>query len=304
VFDDSYYSIWPAIEAMHDRNMAGNVAVIGIYASQNKKGYLSRQDLHKIQDEYGWSVANHTWFHKDVLTAYAAPDLYHELDSDILRGAEFLVNNGLNSAPNWFIFPHGTVNQKEIEIISKYYKFSRTTQLNPEAYPFVDPYRVKTFGVQNDTSVADVEKAIDDAVNFKQTLFLTFHRINARPTDRPGYPIKDFEQILDYLVKRKANVMSFAQFDESNGVSANKITIPPNISDQLSLDFQVVDNSHAGLYKLLLIITVTIVMIILVYVFLVRYLIKTIKPELTVIVSVIGILPLNIRKPRIKKRKK
>ncbi len=248
VFDDGYDSIIPAADVMKKYNIRGNVAVIGSNSLGTEVGYLSLQELQKLQNEYGWNMANHSWSHKNALEWYAPKNNYSDLEDDIVKGAEYLIENKINTAPNWYIYPNGANNTKIKEIVAKYYKFARTTQQQVEVYPFGDPLRVKNYLVQNNTPTNAVQKAIDDAKNYKQTLFLTFHRIHSTSSDKSGFEISSFEEIMKYLSAQQMPVKTLSELDVDNGVPLNELTISHN-PQQLLLSVKVVDHSLPAVVK-------------------------------------------------------
>ena len=65
-----------------------------------------------------------------------------------MQNALWLEANGINSAPNWLIYPHGTTNQVLESVVGKYYMFGRTTVDDPTAYPYGDSHAVNNFEIQ------------------------------------------------------------------------------------------------------------------------------------------------------------
>ncbi len=232
VFDDGSSSILPAAQALEQYGYPANVAVIGKYSSNVTNGYLTVPQLRSLQTA-GWSMINHSYYHQDALQAYYYT---HHLDAyrdDILQGANFLENNGLDSDPNWFIYPHGAANATTEAIVGQYYKFARGELSAPEVFPFGNPYKVKSFLVNDTTSPASVEAAITDAQKYNLTLLLTFHRIKANAKDQSGYDLGNFQTILQYMRQNKVTPLSFNQLDAANGVSINHLQIASGSLPQL-----------------------------------------------------------------------
>ncbi|HEY5668073.1 MAG TPA: polysaccharide deacetylase family protein, partial [Candidatus Saccharimonadales bacterium] len=232
VFDDGFASIKPAARVINKLGFKATVAVIGKYPDRKQPGYLSLGDLHNLKDQ-GWSLINHSYDHQDAVARYFDASDMASYQKDVLGGAAFLAKNGLSTDENWYIDPHGISNTTTEAIAGKYYKFIRTTLKGPEAYPFANPKVVKTFGVQDDTPAASVKKAIDDANAYHQTLFLTFHRIHSAPTDKGGYDLGQFTEIMNYLKATNTPVMSLNQLDAANGVPMNHLRIEEGYPSQL-----------------------------------------------------------------------
>lgn len=238
IFDDGYASILPAADLMNKLGIKGNVAVISGNVEKKNKSSLSLQEITKLQNDYGWSIVNHSWYHKEALTTYYKTKKLNDLESDILKGARYLEDNGISTDPNWYIYPHGETNQELRNIVGKYYKFARTVQNEPEVFPFGENLAVKSFSVQNDTPSQAVAKAIADAKKYKLTLFLTFHRIQSNPTDKPGYTFENFTSVMNDLKKQNISVKTLKELDESNGVEIRKINFIPGKPEQI--DFKII----------------------------------------------------------------
>lgn len=261
VFDDGYDSILPAAAYLHAKGMPANVAVIGKYVEIPSRGHLNLRELRMLQDQWGWNMVNHTWYHADAVTAYYRYRM-HKLGAyaaDIVRGAEFLKHAGLDSAPNWFVYPHGATNATLKRVVGRYYKFARTTDNEPETYPFGDPLVVKTLEFQHagnageggvskaSTTPAQVAHAVADTERFHSTLILTFHRIHSVASDRPGCPLTVFRQIVDDIHRQGVPVVTLSQLDQMNGVPQdNEVYFKPGVASQIQVHIEVGPDPHPG----------------------------------------------------------
>jgi hypothetical protein len=228
VFDDGYQSILPAAAYMHRNGMPGDVAVIGKYVDYPTQDYLNVFQLRALQNKWGWNMVNHTQEHLDAVHDYYDRHDLTGYENDILQQATWLEANGLNSAPNWFIYPHGSTNSAVEKVVGRYYMFARGITDNPDSYPFGDRHDVNDFeiqypgdgegGVTGFTSPAQVLAAVKSAQRYDTTLILTFHRIHSEPSDLPGYPLALFKKIIDGIRTSGIKVMTFSQLDRSNGI--------------------------------------------------------------------------------------
>jgi hypothetical protein len=244
VFDDGYNSILPAARYLRSAGMAGDVAVIGKYVELPSQGHLTLQDLRMLQNSWGWNMVNHTQSHVDASLTYRHPLRPGAFEQDILGGAAFLERAGLNSAPNWLVYPHGAIDAALEPVVRRLYKFARVTDDQPEAYPFGDPLRVKTLEIQPAdgegvatgvlTSPGDVQRAVLDAKRFHTPLILTFHRIHSEAADPPGYPLAYFEEIVDGIRRAGIEVTTLSGLDALLGVPEdNHIDIRPGSASQI-----------------------------------------------------------------------
>lgn len=249
VFDDGYESILPAAEYMHSKGVPGNVGVIGRNVKVPTRGNLNVFQLRRLQDEYGWNMANHSQRHVDAVENYHPRRAYGAYERDILDGAQTLEQLGLNSAPNWYIYPHGTTNSRLEATVGRFYSFARVTDPGTDAFPFGSPRRVRAFGLSSPgdlkdgshdhikaTPVHEAVAAIRDAKRYRSTLFLTAHRIKSTPSDRPGYPLEMFKQVVDAVVAEGLPVKTLSELDAMNGViGTDTTTVTPAVPSLITV---------------------------------------------------------------------
>lgn len=227
IFDDGYRSILPAAELMHEHSLKGNVAVIADRVESASNGYLDLQTLRMLQDEYGWNMVNHSRHHARPESYYAGPIGIEELDADITSGARFLIEHGLNSAPNWYVYPFGSFDDSMKEIVGRYYRFARTTNRGGATFPFADPLAVESVpsdsveagDVRQFVQAADLVDRVAQIVSEGNSAIVGFHRIGSRESTPPGYDYKDFASFINFLVKNEIPVLTLSEFDAHNGVS-------------------------------------------------------------------------------------
>ncbi len=236
VFDDGYQSILPAIEAMRQRGLKGNIGVIADRVDGHMNGYLNLALLQKFQNEYGWNIVNHSRHHVPAAERYGGDIGASELEQDITSGARFLVDNGINSAPNWYIYPFSSLDESTKAVVGKYYRFARTTQRGGAPFPFADPLGVTTISSDAVESgegkvfvpIDNLIGRVDEAVAKDDPVIVTFHRIRSRDTDPPGYELADFTDFLDHVVASGVPVLTFSEFDAWNGVDIPEMKVNDN----------------------------------------------------------------------------
>jgi len=236
IFDDGWASIMDVADLMKKYEMSANTAVIT--SAIGKKKYLSIEEIKKLQNEYGWNIANHSELHKNAVFEYDRVNDLAGFDNDTQNALQFLIQNKINSAPNWYIYPDGSTNEAVKKIIGKYYKFARATTIIPQPFPFPDPLEVGVFQVYSDrASVSDVYNAIEDAKKYKQTLFLMFHKISKdTPSVFTEYSIDNFESILKKIQMEKVKVVTLSELDRENNIPETIFTVYDAKQDQLSID--------------------------------------------------------------------
>ena len=242
IFDDGYKSILPAAAIMNSYGIKGNVALIS--GQVDKLGYLSLDNVKMLQNEYGWNIINHSRDHKNAVLNYY-PDALRDFEYDILGGAKFLNENNLNSAPNWYVYPHGATNNTIKNVVGKYYRFARITRTAKEAFPFDNPLEINAFSVRDDTLSDRVLSVVDDATSNNSIQFLTFHRIKQNPPtdEKGGYPIDNFKRLIAGLSARDTRVLTLNELDEINGIPQNEWIIKDKIPEQIALKVHVAKNN-------------------------------------------------------------
>ncbi len=259
VFDDGWDSILPAATYLHKYHAPGNVAVIGMDTSNARPHRLNRYDLQMLQDRWGWNIVNHTQDHRNAVTAYAGAGGLAAYRLDILQGAKLLQDDHLDSAPDWLIYPHGAIDARLEHVVNGLYRFARTTNNAPDAYPFGDPLRIKTLEVFGDpahfTTPAEVARAARDAVRFRSTLILTFHRIHSRASDGgeahapTTYPLTAFEQLVDRVRATGIKIVTLTGLERMLGVPLNnRLLFHPGRPSQIEAAVSIRDHGHRGFW--------------------------------------------------------
>jgi hypothetical protein len=258
IFDDGYQSILRAAAYLHQNGLPANVAVIGKYVDYPTEGHLNLYQLHQLQNDWGWDMVNHTQQHVDGIEDYYDQNNLSDYAKDILQQAAWLESNGLNSAPNWFVYPHGDTNAALEGVVGKYYMFARVTADNPEAYPYGDDHAISDLEVQYPGDEGDagsaglttpnyIDWAIKQAVAYHSTLILTFHRIHSVSTDPVGYPLALFKKTVDDIRQSRIRVLTLSQLDRSNGVPlTNRIYYKPAQPSQITVGILARDQGGAN----------------------------------------------------------
>ncbi|MGH8399189.1 MAG: polysaccharide deacetylase family protein, partial [Gammaproteobacteria bacterium] len=231
VFDDGYQSILPAAQYMREKSMRGDVAAIGKYVDNPTPDHLNLYQLKSLQNNWGWDIVNHTQEHVDAVQSYYDNHDLGGYASDILQQAAWLEANHLNSAPNWLIYPHGSINEPLEHVVSRYYMFARVVADNPDASPYGDPHAISDFEIQYPgdgeggdvgyTPPSEVLATVHEAIAHHLTVILTFHRIHSEASDPPGYPLALFKRVVNGISASGIKVMTLSQLDRSNGVPTN-----------------------------------------------------------------------------------
>ncbi len=255
MFDDGYQSIMPAASYLHQNGMAGNVSVVGEYVDYPTQGYLNLYQLKALQNNWGWDMVNRGQQYTGAVIPPYGPLNTSGYAEKVLQQAAWLTANGLNSAPNWFIYPGDDTDAELEHLISRYYMFARVDADHSDAYPYGDPLAVGDLeihypgdegagdegdcGCTGFTSPSEILSAVHQAIAHHLTLILVFHRIHSEPSDPPGYPLPLFKQVVGEIRHSGIKVMTLSQLDRSNGVPVqNRIYYDPALSAQITVSIE------------------------------------------------------------------
>jgi hypothetical protein len=243
IFDDGWSSVMDAAKIMNKYGIKGNVSTIT--GSVGTGRYLTLNNLKTLQNNYGWNIINHTSLHKDAVNEYVDNSNLRGFDNDIGDALQYLIQNNINSAPNWFIYPDGKTDGFIKKIVGRYYKFARATIDGPELFPFAEPLEVKIFSVySNQVDTKDVHNAISDAVKYNQTIMLMFHKFSkGTPSVQTEWPLSEFDAILKDIKEQEIKVVTLSELDKEHGIPETKFTIHDFVPQQFDLDISV--NSNA-----------------------------------------------------------
>ena len=246
VFDDGWSSVLDAAKIMNKYKIKGNVAVIT--NSVEKKRYLTLDNLKTLQNNYGWNIVSHSNLHKDAIKTYINNNDTKGLDADIRDALQYLIQNNINSAPNWYIYPDGSTDSIVEQIINKYYKFARSTIAAPALFPFANQFEAGVLSVYSDrTEPIDVHNAVSDAIKYHQTLFLMFHKFSkGSPSTYTEYSLGDFDEIINDIEKQGVKVITLSEFDNENNIPKTEFILHNAEPEQFSLDITSIPNTNTN----------------------------------------------------------
>ncbi|MDC1205329.1 heparinase II/III family protein [Candidatus Pacebacteria bacterium] len=247
IFDDGWDSVSDAAKLMNEYGMKGNVAVItGSIGSYNR--YLTLQELQALQNEHGWDIVNHTDLHKNATVEYVYTNNLEGYEKDVTDALHYLISNDINSAPNWFVYPHGKTGSSIKNIVGKYYKFARATIDSPESFPFAEPLEVKVFSAySHDANSRDIHYAVRDAIKYDQTLMLMFHKFSeGSPSVFTEWQLSEFDAILKDIKAQGIKVVTLSELDKENGVPDTEFTVHEFVPQQYDLDISERQNANSS----------------------------------------------------------
>lgn len=164
------------------------------------KKFLTWDELKELSEKYHWEVGDHTQNHYPLTERTK-----EQKEEEIIGSKKKLVEHGYG--PVSFASPQGDYNPESLSIIMKHFASHRGFKDKGNNDWLYDGALLSVKQVQEGTSVEDVKKAIDSAIELEQWLILVFHDIKDSPSSDPEkyeYATAKLDEIAKYA-KEKQN---------------------------------------------------------------------------------------------------
>jgi peptidoglycan/xylan/chitin deacetylase (PgdA/CDA1 family) len=208
-FDDGYVEHYSAAAPWMARyGLRGTAYVMPDQVGE--VGYMDLEQLHELQDRYGWDVASH----------YVRPftDLGSEvLEAVILETRGFLEREGFASAEH-LAYPLGKYDsQTVLPLVQRYFTTARLASGGPETLPPADPYRLRAINVLPTTGPEEILDAARRAVRNGEWLILMFHFLVESPASDTEYALDDFRHTIELLADAGIEVKPLSEVWQEYG---------------------------------------------------------------------------------------
>ncbi|MCA9356875.1 polysaccharide deacetylase family protein [Candidatus Nomurabacteria bacterium] len=201
-FDDGWLSQYTA--ALPAIKEAGFKATFYITTQQifdnGYDGFVSIQQIKNLYAD-GMEIGNHTRTHPHLTDLTA-----RQQKAEITGASKDLASWGIPSVAS-VAYPYGEYNNTTINKVKKDGLKSGATTNNGSVNPYTNPYVLNGSTVLKTDSVANVKNRIDAAMENKEWLILSFHRIDYSG-DLYSYTPEDFSAVIDYLKSQKVPVVT------------------------------------------------------------------------------------------------
>lgn len=189
---------------MRTAGMPGTFYIISQQILDNQfAGYMSKAEIQQLYS-FGEEIAAHTRTHPHL------PDLPREQQQQEIAGSRQDLLSWDVGPIHSFSYPYGSFSTGTINLV-KDSGFTNAVGISDGGVTLgTDPFVLPRFTVENTTSPADIEKAIDDAIINKQWLILSFHYIDTG-NDQYSITPANFQQVIDYLKQKGVPVITVAQ---------------------------------------------------------------------------------------------
>jgi len=202
-FDDGYdehYSV--AAKLMSEHGLRGTAYVMP--DQLGAPGYMKLEELHTLQDRYGWDVGAH---HKDPFTGIRNEELHWV----IWETHEFLDREGFAAAEH-LAYPLGKYDTRTVlPLVRHYFTTARLASGSPETLPPGDPYRLRAMNVLSATEPEEILAAAKRADSNGEWLILMFHFLVAAPEHDTEYALDKFARAVELLADAGVEVRPLSE---------------------------------------------------------------------------------------------
>ncbi len=162
---------------------------------------MTLEQLYKLRDQHHWEVGGHSL----TLASHNLPNGLNSLEPESALKAEmdglreWLDEHGFSR--DSFAYPKGGANQRVRKFVSRDYCAGRVTARGPETVPPRDLYTLRGWSINGlESDAADIENVIDQAVDEKSWLILSFHDlIGGTPDEETEFQDGEFDDVVDHV---------------------------------------------------------------------------------------------------------
>ena len=204
-FDDA----WDAhhdivLPKLNDADLTGTFYIVSQrFEEDGFPAFMTLEEVQNIRNS-GHEIGSHTRTHRALTSLSTA--LQHEEIEDSKQDLEDL---GLGPIIT-FAYPFGDYDADVLSIVKNTpYEAARAT-IGGDVTPSSDRYQLERFSVESDTTLTEVQNAIDNALENDEWIILVFHRIDYSGLQYSTTP-ETFRAIVDLVKSKNAFVPTIAE---------------------------------------------------------------------------------------------
>lgn len=199
-FDDGYESVYQnAVPLLKRAGIPASFYIITSTYKKNAPSYMKRQEILDLAAQ-GHEIGVHTRTHPHL------PEIPPEKAVVEIRGArDDLKDLGIHART--FAYPYGEYNESIVRDVEQLgFSGARTTRgsFNDRN---TNPFLLRLYDVQARTSIDDIKREVDAALDQKVWLILLFHKVEDSDEQ---YNIRPdvFKTLVEYLVSRRVKMVT------------------------------------------------------------------------------------------------
>lgn len=205
VFDDGWKTAYnEALPILEAAGFKSTQYIVTETYKENFEGFMTGEDILDLASR-GHEIGAHTRTHIDLTTVSPS-----RLLEEVAGSRQDLLDLGVPLVST-FAYPYGSYNDKIIAAVKNAgFKAARSIIEGLNFASGLDPYLLKWQGPEVTTAVSQMKSWIDEAIDQKGWLILSFHEINNLGTQY-STPPADLAAVVDYLKKKGIKVVTVAE---------------------------------------------------------------------------------------------
>lgn len=223
-YDDSYRNQYTVAKPHLDKygypGTAYTISKNVIDGNAGNTNWLTTQMLKDMRNYSRWEIALHGWdlsAHSRAHAGYTSaqgvtygsnPMTPKELDTDIDRNLQWLIDNGLTDGFAGHCQPQGRFNPASQAVLTRRTAYARAMTGNSngcETIPVADPWAVRSYTLDNTTTLAYLQTVIDGVSTHGGLAVFCCHDIVTSPSTSTQFATATHQSLVDY-VAGKANL--------------------------------------------------------------------------------------------------
>lgn len=207
-FDDGYESIFTnAFPIMQARKIRATSYIVTSYVGQ--QGMITWDEC-RILNNAGWDMGSHSHTHPNLTLLSEA-----QIDKELITARDLLIAQGLAKAANYVAYPYGTNNEVvQARMAANNMTLGRGVINHYLTCPPNFKYSIEARNIASTTTLADVKRAVDNAIAGGHIITLLFHNIVEKPVEAIDWSIADFRELMDYIVLKQIQPLTITQYNE------------------------------------------------------------------------------------------
>jgi peptidoglycan/xylan/chitin deacetylase (PgdA/CDA1 family) len=221
MFDDAYADVIAnALPRFRERGLR---ASFGVNSDRVGTGaFASQAQLLSARQDQGWSLANHSTDHSNLVTVSGSGQA--AVEAKITPCTSYLTGIGVPSGEaDIFVYPGGTYNDTvQAAVVAAGQIWARSTEGGTkfDPLPWVDDQTVGSYDLDTNTMNGVISR-VNGGIFRKELIQLYTHASNASGSS--GWPISRMVALINHLIARRVPLLTYA---EVNALRSGAVTVP------------------------------------------------------------------------------